>query len=287
MFNEIHQSKGLSLVFVKSSNIQAFPCGRRRSQEVNAGGDKYYIPFDPEARLNTEYNNLRHSSLNGFTQSYINKLEQNTLSLVINNYLFNISLDANLVGTGETTTEENFGSAIATAVGEASTADKIYANIRIAQVPLYSGFTTYNTTILRDQTTSITPSTVLDLVNQEANSKPELLKTAPENYFYFAGLSFSTEALADIEADSTVFSLQILEKDGTWKLYQPSLLPKIEHGVTSDSIKVGTVYADNVLMQISADGGDTRNVTIPSIELVKQGTSDIFKLTISSVTTTP
>jgi hypothetical protein len=288
MFNEVHKSNGLSLVFVRSSNIQAFPCGRRRGQEMDSKlGEKYCIPFDPEARLNTEYNNLRHSSLNGFTQSYINKWEQDQLSLVINNYLFNISFDADLMKKGESTIEGNFGKAIADAA-ENTAATKIYANIRVTQVPLYSGFETYSTPILRDQTNNPKPGPILDLLNQEAVNKPELLTKSPKDYFYFSGLSFSVEPLTakeESDDETKIFSLQILEKVGeTWQIYQPSLLPRIAHGNTSDSIKVGTIYADNVLMQVPVEGGNVRSVTIPSVELVQQGTSDVFRLAISSVT---
>ena len=57
--------------FVKSLNVQAFPCGRRRSDSNQV------IPFDPEARLNTEANNRKHSGINGYTQTFL-KSDWNT-----------------------------------------------------------------------------------------------------------------------------------------------------------------------------------------------------------------
>ena len=65
------------LAFLKSTAVKAFPCSRRRSTLIDVDGradtveDRYYIPFDPEARLNTESNIRKHSGLNGFKQSYI------------------------------------------------------------------------------------------------------------------------------------------------------------------------------------------------------------------------
>ena len=102
------------LVFIKSKNVNVFPCGRRRSNLIDADGstltvnDRYYIPFDPEARLNTEANNRKHSGLNGFRQSYIYDwsytASSGVLSLVIEGYLFNIILDY------EYRTDDIFGS---------------------------------------------------------------------------------------------------------------------------------------------------------------------------------
>jgi hypothetical protein len=60
MFTEVHlknDDSGQKLAFINSLNVQAFPCGRRRSEQITSADDKYYIPYDPEARLNTEKNN--------------------------------------------------------------------------------------------------------------------------------------------------------------------------------------------------------------------------------------
>ena len=74
----VRSSDNANLIFIKSRYIKAFPCSRRRSNltidtdgNENSVLDKYYIPFDPEARLNTEANNRKHSALNGYKQDYL------------------------------------------------------------------------------------------------------------------------------------------------------------------------------------------------------------------------
>ena len=105
----------IARAFVKSAHVQAFPCGRRRStpiekdlNDIQTAGKvtEYRIPFDPEARLNTEANNRKHSSLNGYTQTYLyswNKDSDNKLSMSIAGYLFSIAL------TSEYTQVQEFG----------------------------------------------------------------------------------------------------------------------------------------------------------------------------------
>jgi hypothetical protein len=68
--SNLDQNKDIKLTFLQSLNVQVYPCGRRRSAVQN-DGENYYIPFDPEARLNTEFNNRKLASANGFTESYI------------------------------------------------------------------------------------------------------------------------------------------------------------------------------------------------------------------------
>lgn len=103
MFNEIHSYNDLLLTFIKSVNIQAFPCGRRSSAssyDANNNGqiadnEKFYFPFDPEARLSTEANTRKHSSLNGFTQTYLKEwdyTDKKMLTMSLAGYLFNIAL---------------------------------------------------------------------------------------------------------------------------------------------------------------------------------------------------
>ena len=102
------------LVFIKSKNINAFPCGRRRGIINKESAADVYIPFDPEARLNTEANNRKHSSINGFKQSYLKWTNDGTLLLVIEGYLFNITLtyiDASNT-VHDYSTVNSFGSAI-------------------------------------------------------------------------------------------------------------------------------------------------------------------------------
>jgi hypothetical protein len=115
-----------TLTFVKSVNIQAFPCGRRRSTIINVTTEDR-IPFDPEARLNTEANNRKHSGLNGFTQTYLNTWDtgKGILSIALAGYLFNITLPVN---SGNFWDVDTFGDSIADLTGATT---EIYANILI------------------------------------------------------------------------------------------------------------------------------------------------------------
>jgi hypothetical protein len=251
--------------FVKSLNVQAFPCGRRRSTKIEkdlndsqatSSVTEYRIPFDPEARLNTEANNRKYSSINGYTQTYLsswNKDGDNKLSMAIAGYLFNISLPTEYVQ------EQSFGEEVLQAIVTKYKAldqefdfkafiaehSHIYANIVIQDTKLFSGFQNYYTGVLQSQSPEA-EMVVLDLLIED--SDPEQV----DNY-YFSGLSFSASPLTDeegvrseqISRDSrqAIFSLCILERvDGTWKVPEASKLPKVEHGPTEDSVVVGDLY---------------------------------------------
>jgi hypothetical protein len=262
------------LTFVNSKDIKVYPCGRRRTQEISTSNGTFSIPFDPEARLNTEANNRSASGLNGFTQTYVKESTANTLSLVIAGYLFNIA-----------------GADIIEKLGSAFNGTDIYANIRIQSTQLFSGFKDYNTWVLRNQTASDGPLTMLDLLKEGEE---------PENFnnYYFSGLSFTSTPLSSASTNSAkealeiegayyinndesvdfsatnswglttimkkadaegainpekdvryqqVISLHILTKaNDTWQIFQPALLPKITHGEIEDSIKVGDVEASRI-----------------------------------------
>jgi hypothetical protein len=223
------------LVFIKSKNIQAFPCGRRRSNLIDADkssdtrNDRYYIPFDPEARLNTEANNRKHSGLNGFKQSYLKSwISDGIITFVIEGYLFTITAE-------EYATDVVFGNAIEKLLGTANT---IYANIQLANIKFFDGMAGVGesaTEVLRDQSLNEEPSNCLDLLIDNAD------KSSPDSY-YFSGLSFSTKDKSN--SKSGLYSVQILAKDDTgWHIYNPFRLPNIEHGNLRHSIKVpGDVY---------------------------------------------
>ncbi len=316
LFNETHPYKYLVnentpleslLTFVRSVNIQAFPCGRRTSAAESAQ-QNYYFPFDPEARLNTEANNRKHSSLNGYTQTYLKDWDSDRklLTLSLAGYLFTIALDGTYTkiengkdvdSTFDYSNIAEFCSAVTTQLNEKAnsilssarsatinteekvaaaeellrsieSSDYIYANILLEDVHLFSGAPKeYFTSILRDQydttnselaATNIGPNPLLDMLNKAAEDAADFEpKLKPDNYF-FSGLSFSATPLTGVEAtrssalhtvarehmpdDTTtqlVVSLRILEKvDDEWQINQPAYLPKIEHGVTEDSIVV-------------------------------------------------
>ena len=313
MFIESHKSEsentGVSLVFLKSSLVQAFPCGRRRSKEqispTGKDADKYYIPYDPEARLNTEANHLKQSGLNGFTNCFIRswKPDDTLISLVIGGYLFDIQTEYtaqelaayNDPETAAFAVYNVFNNKLQAAAMAAAPSNAIYANIRIEEVPLYTGFTNYFTGVLRDQTYETTPSTAIDC--KASGIDDALFKSHPENYFYFAGLSFSYEPLTGafeetdghfkkvtVDTDSGgklhTVSMRILVKDDTnWQPYQPAMLPNIRHGETADSIEVTTMNATEYLR----DGE-----IVPSVSLVEQGVgTGVYRLVFSSATGVP
>lgn len=228
-------NKNNKLTFLDSAKVKVFPCGRRRTRLIDEANDNKtagYIPFDPEARLNTEANNRKHSALNGFKQNYIKSYESNMLSLVIGGYLFDITIDEELGNT-----LGNF----ATKIG-GTEANVIYANIKLEDIVLFSStldgtVPITKTTILRDQTATSVPETCLDIAyNNDVN----------ELRYYFSGLSFSTEenAISKTSDNQHIITLKVLEKVGsTWQPYLPSMLPEIDHGDVEKSIKVGTIQA--------------------------------------------
>lgn len=272
--------KNLKLAFVKSINITAFPCGRRRSQTVgidaNADGnissaEQYNIPYDPEARLNTEANNRKHSGLNGYKQSYLSDWDDSgadylTLSLL--GYLFKIKLDNTL------RTPNGFGVALKDALGINPTSGftSLYANIRLQNVPLYTGINEYKTSILRNQTATTEASGTLDMLNSVAKDNHSVVRSNPNDYFYFSGLSFTTKPISEDtsgkavservldEEGQHIVSIRILDYVGTtWKVHQPALLPKVDHGEEVNSLDVGTLHATNLTIN---------DKSVPSLEII-------------------
>jgi hypothetical protein len=283
ILNETHKIADLDdnkLAFVRSLNVQAYPCGRRKSSLVDADGnsgtvnDRYYIPFDPEARLNTESNNRKYSSLNGFTQTYL-KWDQDVLNIAIAGYLFKINL------TDDLRIPNDFGTSIASLI-EDSSAEKIYANIIIESLMLFEGFNNYYTEVLRNQSDTESPSSSLDLLINDAT----ITDTSDAKNYYFSGLSFSSVPLALALTEPAPYSnetryfkklekpdnsyqqlisLCILEKvDNEWQIHQPALLPQIEHGDTEGSIKTETIITNN--LDLINDNGE--KLAVPALELV-------------------
>jgi hypothetical protein len=232
------------LVFIKSKYINVFPCGRRRAFVDSDGDnkttkDQYYIPFDPEARLNTESNNRKHSGLNGFRQSYIYEWNRSagTLALVINGYLFNIELKSDSFDYSDPAA---LGAALEVA-SYLNEADSIYANIKLADnIELFSGNEKVPkavTEILRDQVLNNESASCLDFLIEGKD------KELADSY-YFSGLSLSAEDRTSSAAN--VVSLQILtKKDNSWQVFNQSKLPSVSHGEADGSIEVGSLSVND------------------------------------------
>lgn len=294
MFLEKHKSSindGIDLNFIKSTNIQVYPCGRRRSELVaidtdNDGkleDDSFYFPFDPEARLNTEANNIKQSGLNGYTHTYLYnwpledaELMPDTIVLVLGGYLFSI----------KATNTYKSPAAFAAKIANGSSASKIFANVLIEETPLFSGFQDYNTSVLRNQTATDTGEAALDLLYKTTDEPTTAYVSNPDNY-YFSGLSISSEPLTGIDNSSSiekldipgrrtqyVVSLCILEKNSNneWVINQKALLPHIEHGDIEDSVKVGTLIADDIKL--------SSGLRVPALDVVDIG-NDTWQLQFS------
>ena len=262
MFNEVHEytpkdSTDIPLVFIKSRDVQVFPCGRRRSSDIGPADNSYRIPFDPEARLNTEANNIKHSSLNGFTQTYLKDFDDVQLSLSLGGYLFNIMLEE-----GHNTVKD-FAEKLVKNLS-ASEPTEIYANILVSSTQLFSNTyvgkqLSYNTNVLSGMVAS-QDEAALDLLAEDAASNETIDK------YYFSGLAFSVVPVATLAKDEEydeeyfktsdecvksghkIISLRILEKaGGEWKIHEPARLPKIEHGDTEDSVILGDTTINSIL----------------------------------------
>ena len=283
----------IALGFLNSMEINVFPCSRRNSSIIESqkeGQSHYYFPYDPEARLTTEANKIKETSSNGFTQTYIksvnffdgsslagtdrivhypdqknptrtktgkNDVNFSTLpgfNFVIGGYNFNIPLNnpkhpCNLNAFAETIT-----SALAGLV-EQDNPDKLYANIRLINIPLYSlgdsgtvvvdgdgnspsatRTIVANTWILRDQFegaqgVDVTlgpppPAAHLDALKTSATTSADV-RSNLESY-YFSGLSFSTAPLTGLE--TTSYSEAYLSNDSQYDQRVISILLLINTG---------------------------------------------------------
>ena len=72
--------------YVESKNIKVFPCSYRGQY-----GDQNQKVFDPEARLNTEYNFINSGSLSTAHKSYIVNWDNDILKCVVGGYYFEIA----------------------------------------------------------------------------------------------------------------------------------------------------------------------------------------------------
>lgn len=286
------------LAYLDSLNVKVFPSGRRKSEliDVNDKNETRHIPIDPEARLNTEANHRKHSGLNGYKQTYISSWDDQSISLVLAGYLFKIELpDEFKSKNGGPTCVQLIGNYLANNLkdteGKNIVSNSLYVNILTTDVTFFSSVDGSNsdasetsTEILRDQSFNDEPSTCLDIC-KKGKDYPNDKATS----YYFSGLTFSAEPLIEIinngsftfDGNRPPYSLQIMasetDREGNtiWNIYEPSRLPKIDHGNTPDSVKIpgdlhveegnvnvdGSVTATEFIVQ-NSDGSTTNAVTL-------------------------
>ena len=197
-----------SKAFIPSESINIFPCARRGQISTDS-----LQQYDPEARLNTERTNRIHIAVNGFKDSFIateNFTIGDTLVFVLAGYRVEV---------------KNFDPAVIAGV-LGTDIKNLYAYLRLqTEVPLDT--TGYYTEILYRQSSLGNDKNYLDV------SYP--VSTTIQKDF-FTGVSFVKEPLAD--KDENDCYLHLFSYGTNWELVQTSLLPKIEHGETEDSIKL-------------------------------------------------
>lgn len=239
-------------VFLPSTSINIFPCSRR-GQYSDKGSAEYY---DPEARLNTERTNRIGTAINGFTDSFIVNREFNDNDTLV------------FVLAGYRIEAKNFiPSDIATALD--ITSGKIYAHLSLHE-GVSLNVEGYHTEILYRQSTEVTQKNYLDVTYTNSGHTGD----------FFVGISFTKEPVVDtLGFSNTVLpahELELFEKAGSsWELVQTSLLPKIEHGQTADSIKIN---GDFVVKH-----GEQTSFKVTGDETVL-GSTEMTQLTVSGTT---
>lgn len=228
-------------VFIPSQNINVFPCSRRG--QITTEGSK--LNCDPEARLNTERTNRLRTSINGFTDSFIEgftknkdeneaELETGTLVFVLAGYRMEV--------------KEFNPASIATALGIDD--GTIYAHLSLHDgIPF--GVANYFTEILYRQSTKTIKHNYIDVEYSDGDINSD----------FFMGVSFTTtDEVKDTivvndetkqlkKANLPLFSKEV---DGDWKLVEASKLPKVEHDTEPDSIKLSGDFT----VEHTNDNGD-------------------------------
>lgn len=244
-------------VFLSSENIDVFPCSRRGRSKDNT------LAYDPEARLNTERTNRISTAINGFTDSFVEHFsaeeyaDESTGKVIDPNTLI-------FVLAGYRAEVRNFDPSTIAEKLDVANNDKIYAHLSLhTDISLMAK--DYYTEILYRQSTEANDANSLDVNN------------------FFVGISFTNNPncvdLFDIDSDGDLDTLphynlpifNVAKSDNiySYELVQTSLLPKIEHGETEDSIKIN----GNLVI------ADPNNVSTPTLK-VNTITSDSAEVKI-------
>jgi len=232
-------------VFLPSTNINIFPCSRRGQSQTGSSIAQY----DPEARLNTERTNRLHTAVNGFTDRFIISFDKT--SQILKFVLAGYSIDA-----------KSFDPAI------------IASNLGVETGTIYAYLGLHGGVSLS------TADYFTEILYRQAPAdevrKLNYLDVPYDNTDFFVGVSFT----ADEEVHDTGVTPCILPlfsyNGSSWELVQASLLPKIEHGDTENSIKFGTVTeltANEIWL------GDSESASpVPALELAHLASSDSYQL---------
>lgn len=208
-------------VFLSSKKINIFPCSRRGQYE-----SEYSIKhYDPEARLNTERTNRLHTAINGFKDSFIERFEEYSYTdeaaeetIVLKKLIF--------VLAGYRVEIEDFDPTIIAEALSLGTSDTIYAHLSLRD-KISLSTEDYYTEILHRQSTEPTEVNYLDISYGDT-----------EDECFFVGVSFVKDKNTSDDSLPS-YNLPLFSySDNEWKIVQTSLLPKIEHDTTEDSIKV-------------------------------------------------
>lgn len=254
-------------VFLSSEDIDIFPCSRRGQYSSNP-----VRVYDPEARLNTERTNRLKTAINGFTDSFVDSFdfENNTLTFVLAGYNIvarNINLDFlanNLLSSNKGTIYAHLS---------------LHDNVSL----MVEG---YFTEILYRQSTEDN-----DINSLDVNTVVDTGGSNGISGNFFVGISFTNnpdckDILTGSNRELIYHNLPIfnMTKNGaTWQseLVQTSLLPKIEHGETENSIKIsGNLTVTSGDVQIASTNGEAKTPQLRVNKITSDNTEIIVDKTL-------
>lgn len=257
-------------VFIPSKNIKIFPCSRR-GQHSDPSTLEYY---DPEARLNTERTNRIGTAINGFTDSFIEELSENgTLIFVLAGYRIEVkNFDADSIAE-----VLNLGGGI------------LYAHLSL-HTGISLNMADYATEILYRQSTDtdISQLNSLDVTYTDEDTADD----------FFVGVSFTKDAVTDTVENVLLpaYNLALFTRAFNhyhlpWNIVQTSMLPKVQHGETVNSVRIATLETDQLDITNDSESAvaniDVANIKVAQLNaLTVNGLATIGGCTINADTNT-
>lgn len=251
-------------VFFPSESVKIFPCSRR-GQSYDPSSLKYY---DPEARLNTERTNRIGTAVNGFTDSFIESYENNKLTFVLAGYRIEV--------------KDFYPNEIANALYQESAGESSSrTNTIYAHLSLHTGISLnvegYSTEILYRQSTAETQVNSVDVTYSGKDQNNNDVKAD-----FFVGVSFTSGPVTDTIKDDTLPYYNLLlfnntQNNNAFVLENTSLLPRISHGATGDSVYISDLETTDIEI-------DSANIGAATIEdLVVNGQITVGTVNASTV----